>query len=261
MKIYLDQEVFNKIMAFAAFTRDEFSGFGFCEVDKEADGIFVYDFEPLDIGNYVFTKISPEKILPLMSREDARNLKVWVHRHPMGNGIPGRHNWSGTDEDTITQEPLGSPPHFVLWSVSIVLTPKGLVGRIDKYKDGKVITKHLEVTPNIDSYHPTFAALEGERTKRLRAAEDERKILELADSMFDDFMDDLPEEYWDMDYAEAKGIIEHQAKDLVNFQPELMTEGAAHGSHQTHRDIRRQQTEHQSSWLRWYWSNRGDHAG
>ena len=61
----------------------------------------------------------------------------------MGNGIPGAHNWSGTDKQTAEREPFASPPEMVHWSVSIVLTPRGWVGRLDNYD--KQITAHLEV--------------------------------------------------------------------------------------------------------------------
>jgi hypothetical protein len=67
-------------------------------------------------------------------------------RHSLGNGIPGPQNWSARDELTIQTEPLGAPPEAVNWSVSIVLTPGGFVGRIDNYVKG--ITQHLEVEPN-----------------------------------------------------------------------------------------------------------------
>ncbi len=68
-------------------------------------------------------------------------------RHPLGNGIPGHHNWSGTDENTARNEPLGSTPEWVKWSISIVRTPHGWVGRYDTY-GAKGATVHIEVTPN-----------------------------------------------------------------------------------------------------------------
>src|SRR5665648_45589 len=105
--IFLDDDVFRKICAYAIVTRNEFSGFGWCEVMKEENGIFVYDFEVLDVGTFVTTTIDPERMLPLMEREDRSKMKVWAHRHPMGNGVPGRHNWSSTDEFAIRNNPLG----------------------------------------------------------------------------------------------------------------------------------------------------------
>jgi hypothetical protein len=148
--IFLDDDVFRKICAYAVVTRDEFSGFGFCEVLKEENGIFVYDFEVLDVGSFALTTIEPERILPLMQRDDARNMKVWIHRHPMGNGVPGLHNWSSTDEFAIRNNPLGGMPEQTKWSLSVVLTPLGLVGRMDKYKGKMVKTTHLEVLPNFN---------------------------------------------------------------------------------------------------------------
>lgn len=144
MKIIIKPEVMYRLMAYAAITRDEYSGFGFCE-RKEGD-IYVYDFVLLDVGDPGYTEIEPARVLPLLQREDRKNMKVWLHRHPLGSGIPGPHNWSGRDERTIRLEPLGSTPEAVNWSVSIVLTPGGFVGRIDNYLNGK--TQHLEVEPN-----------------------------------------------------------------------------------------------------------------
>jgi hypothetical protein len=151
MKIVIRPEVMYRLMAYAAITRDEYSGFGFCERHPDQTGsggdiIDVYDFILLDVGSFTFTEIEPARVLPLLQRPDRTKMKVWLHRHPMGNGIPGPHNWSGTDEMTIQKEPLGSTPELVNWSVSIVLTPGGFVGRIDNYKNH--ITQHLEVEPS-----------------------------------------------------------------------------------------------------------------
>ncbi len=148
MKIKLSLDVMLRLLAYAAATPDEYSGFGFC--NRDGSDIFVYDFVLLNKGSFTFTEIPPAKILPLMDREDRANMKVWIHRHPMGNGIPGPHNWSGTDETTILREPMGSTPSAVNWSVSIVLTPCGFVGRIDNYVKG--ITQHLEVEPNVPAF-------------------------------------------------------------------------------------------------------------
>lgn len=144
MKIIIQPEVMYRLMAYAAITRDEFSGFGFCE--REDGDIVIYDFVLLDVGSETYTEIEPARVLPLLQREDRKNMKVWLHRHPLGSGIPGPHNWSGRDERTIRHEPLGATPEAVNWSVSVVLTPGGFVGRIDNYLNGK--TQHLEVEPN-----------------------------------------------------------------------------------------------------------------
>lgn len=120
----------------------EFSGNLFAERTK--DRIEVYDFVLLDVGNWAYSQIDPMLMLPLLTRPDNQKMKGWVHKHPIGNGIPGEHNWSGTDRNNILTTPLGSVPKLVQWSFSIVLTPNGWVGRIDNYVAGK--TLHCPVT-------------------------------------------------------------------------------------------------------------------
>ena len=98
----------------------EFSGLGL--IEKEGTDIFhVVDVDLLGVGSVGFTEFAPERALKLP--DDPRR-KLWLHRHPI-------HGWSGTDEHTCTQEPLGGPPQLVRWSVAIVLTPGGWIGRID----------------------------------------------------------------------------------------------------------------------------------
>lgn len=144
MNIQLSDHVALKLMTIANITEGlEFSGFGF--VDLNDDVIYVYDVVVLDIGSEVFTEIAPKSLISLMERPDAKKMKLWIHRHPLGNGVPGIHNWSGTDNNTIQQAPLGGHPDLVKWSCSMVLTPKGWVGRIDNHL--KNITQHLEVVP------------------------------------------------------------------------------------------------------------------
>ena len=144
MKIQLSDTVALKLMTFGNITEGlEFSGFGFVEVKD--DTIFVYDAVILDIGSEVWTEIDPKTLISLMERPDARNMKLWIHKHPLGDGVPGKHNWSGTDNTTITTAPLGGHPEMVKWSCSMVLTPRGWVGRIDNHL--KNITQHIEVVP------------------------------------------------------------------------------------------------------------------
>jgi len=144
MRIRLLAEVAIALEACTAQARSqEFSGLGFVHVDREKQEFVVYDIVPLNVGTYSFTEIPPEKILPILQMEDAKNLKCWLHRHPVGDGKPGPHNWSGTDNATIAQAPLGGVPELVGWSISIVRTPKGWVGRVDNHKTRK--TEHLEV--------------------------------------------------------------------------------------------------------------------
>ncbi len=77
MIIKLSLAVMTKLLAYAAATPDEFSGFGFC--NRDGSNIYVYDFVLLNKGSFTFTEIPPQKILPLMEREDRGNMKVWVH--------------------------------------------------------------------------------------------------------------------------------------------------------------------------------------
>jgi hypothetical protein len=127
----------------------EFSGIGFVRFEK---GDFeVYEVIVISVGSEVYTEIPSQKILQLMARSDAGNMKLWFHRHGLGNGIPGDHNWSGTDTRTAREEPLGCPvgmAHLVKWSVSIVRTPNGWVGRYDTYGENGKAT-HLRVTPSL----------------------------------------------------------------------------------------------------------------
>lgn len=119
----------------------EFSGVGFVNVVNM--DFYVYEFELLDVGSPGYSQINPELLMPLMEREDAQNIKIWLHKHPMGNGEPGPHNWSSTDVATIWNTPLGGVPKLVRWSLSSVLTPRGWVGRIDDHINEK--TEHLSV--------------------------------------------------------------------------------------------------------------------
>ena len=143
MKIIFKPEIYQLLMDIHHLRPKEFSGFGFCTRDKGV--IEIYDFVLLDVGSEVFTEIPPEVILPLMDRSDAGNMKVWIHCHPMGSGIPGSENWSGTDNSTIQDTPLGGIPELVRWSTSVVLTPRGWVGRVDNYLTHKTI--HCAVEP------------------------------------------------------------------------------------------------------------------
>lgn len=132
----------------------EFSGYGYAR--KVGPDWEVYDFRLMDIGSEVFTQFS----IPFeeLQRPDAANMKVWIHRHPLGNGIPGPCNWSGTDNRSIAISPLGTSPKLMQWSISIVLTPGGWVGRIDNHLTGK--TKHLEVIVPEMAYAARAAAAE-----------------------------------------------------------------------------------------------------
>ena len=142
MKIVLTPEIELKLFAFANLYKKEFSGFGF--IERDGENLNVYDIVVLDVGSEVFTEIPTFKILELMNRPDAANMKLWFHRHPIDN-------WSGTDENTIQTSPLGGIPELVKWSASMVLTPhKGWIGRVDSYVTHKTIV--CDVVPNYNDW-------------------------------------------------------------------------------------------------------------
>jgi hypothetical protein len=159
MIIELSPQVFTKLQTIGVTWHKEFSGFGFCT--RESNGadvaIKVYDFVLLDLGSEAFTQIDPQEVIKATERDDRDNLRVWVHAHPVGNGVPGPHNWSGTDENTIQTAPLGGLPEMVGWSVSIVRTPAGWVGRVDNHISRKTI--HCEVFPETRSIYAEVDAL------------------------------------------------------------------------------------------------------
>ena len=65
----------------------EVSGYGF--IRQEGNTLVVYDACVLDVGSYGETNINPkvpevaQKLLDLLERQDAPNLKLWWHRHPI----------------------------------------------------------------------------------------------------------------------------------------------------------------------------------
>lgn len=146
MNIYLSSEMALLLETIIAETKGlEFSGFGYAKWDK--DVLAMYDFVLLNVGSSTYTEISGEQMAKLADREDAKNLHIWVHRHPVGDGIPGYQNWSSTDEDTIWHAPLGSDPVMMKWAAAIVRTPRGWVGRIDDI--ARHITLHVDVLPHV----------------------------------------------------------------------------------------------------------------
>jgi hypothetical protein len=120
----------------------EFSGLGL--IEKEGDVFHVVDVFLMGVGSEMYTEFNSERQRALGN--DPR-LKLWFHKHPIGSGNPGDPgNWSGTDEHTATQEPMGVHPELVQWSVAIVRTPGGWVGRIDIHVP-KPRTFHCAVEP------------------------------------------------------------------------------------------------------------------
>jgi len=142
MIIKFKPDIYAKIMTIAAYCPNhEFSGFGFVE---RVDGdILVYDFVLLNVGSAGYTQTNPETILPLLDRPDAKNMKLWLHKHPVGPGIPGPANWSMTDHETCVNTPMGGLPELIDWSCAVVMTPRGMVGRVDFHRKKKTV--HCEV--------------------------------------------------------------------------------------------------------------------
>jgi hypothetical protein len=170
MRIRLEPDVALKLETITVQARgQEFSGFGFVNVDREHNEFVIYDIVLLDIGSEVFTEIPREKLLALMDHPDHAKLKCWLHRHPVGDGRPGPHNWSGTDNNTARNTPLGGIPELVGWSISIVRTPLGWVGRYDTY-GAKGNTWHLEVTPNFGlAFAQELAAIQSAKPSASRS--------------------------------------------------------------------------------------------
>jgi hypothetical protein len=147
MKIVVDPLVMVKLENYVNQTHGkEFSGFGFVELDPGHQAFHVYDAVVLDVGSEGLTEIPSRKILGLMQRPDARQMKLWFHRHPLGRGIPGPDNWSSIDDDTCRNKPFGGVPDMVKWSISMVRTPYGWVGRYDTYGPNGA-TVHIPVEP------------------------------------------------------------------------------------------------------------------
>ena len=151
--IRLSQNVFARLETARSLTGSlEFSGLGFVTVQtRQHETVYdVYDVVLLNVGSPGFTEIQAEDILPLLDRNDAGNMKLWFHRHPIGNSTPGPHNWSITDNQTIEEEPLGGVPELVKWSLSIVRTPEAWVGRLDRYLPEGIQTTHIPVVVDVD---------------------------------------------------------------------------------------------------------------
>lgn len=209
--ITFDKDVMLMLQEAALATRNEFSGFGF--VNRVEGGFFIYDAVILNVGTYGYTQINPEELMPLLDRSDAGKLKCWLHRHPCGNGIPGPQNWSGRDEKTIQEEPMGGIPDLVKWSLSVVLTPDGWVGRVDNHQTKK--TKHLAVAPQ----SPVRALI-----RQLQAAQLVEEDEEDDDSL--DWLDE-PKEVTS-DWLDKFGFTREEFQALYEEE---------YGSHTTHGDL------------------------
>ena len=130
----------------------EFSGVATMQISPDFDprenvGEITLDrFWLHDVGSVGYTEfVLNPKIVPIQYWP---HLRCWVHRHPLGDRWPGPHNWSNTDNENIQDTPLGSDPKLIGWSVSVVRTPYGWVGRVDCYEPH--VTYHCPVIPKID---------------------------------------------------------------------------------------------------------------
>ena len=144
MKIILPPEIMIPLTAWYLMSNGrEFSGLGL--VERNGEDLTIVQVDLLGVGSNGYTEFGGERqrLLPLDPRR-----KLWFHRHPIGDGKPGPHNWSGRDNQTAEREPFGVDPQLVQWSVSIVLTPGGWVGRVDFYVP-KLRTFHVPVEPNL----------------------------------------------------------------------------------------------------------------
>ena len=140
MRLTLSPLVAIELETIANQTRGhEFSGIG--RLSKNGDSLVVEDVVLLDVGSKGLTEINANDLYEVSQMEG--DWRVWFHRHPVGNGKPGKHNWSFNDETTIQTSPLGGIPQAIKWSVSIVRTPHGWVGRVDNHISGKTV--HLPV--------------------------------------------------------------------------------------------------------------------
>jgi hypothetical protein len=182
MKITVDPQIMLQLEACTAATRMEFSGFGF--VEKRENDFFIYDFVLLAAGTESYTEVDAEDLLELIEREDAANMRVWIHRHPLGDGEPGLHNWSGRDNLTIETVPLGSIPEMVKWSLAMVRTPLGWAGRIDNHLTQKTV--HLPVEPELKPTIQKVRSLVGQHYEKHR----EDRFTFISDHL-DDYLSDL----------------------------------------------------------------------
>ena len=135
----------------------EVSGVGIMEASPEEKTFTLKKCWLMAAGSVAYTEIPGEQMVKIIKdgvRPD--QIKVWWHRHPVGNGIPGPHNWSGTDNHTIREEPFGIDPSMVGWLLSIVRTPRGWVARYDNHERKE--TTHMEVKGKVSSEQYMAAA-------------------------------------------------------------------------------------------------------
>lgn len=156
----------------------EVSGYGF--IRQEGDTLVVYDACVLDVGSWGETNIDPRKpevarkLLDLLERQDAANLKLWWHRHPI-------LGWSGTDERACTVTPMGGDPKHVRWSAAVVRTPRGWIGRIDNHLTHK--TAHVPVVTGVEGFLADTQAYRSQAVNHGWAVDDELDYEEIAEQL------------------------------------------------------------------------------
>jgi hypothetical protein len=135
----------------------EVSGVGILRADPSSKTFTLSKCWLMAAGSVAYTEIPASRMVKII-KEGVRPdmIKVWWHRHPVGNGVPGPQNWSGTDNQTIREEPFGIDPSMVGWLVSIVRTPHGWVARYDDHK--KQVTTHMAVQTAVSQEQYAAAA-------------------------------------------------------------------------------------------------------
>lgn len=239
--IILDRQAELKLTAWAIVTGNlEFSGLGLIE-RKGADRFHVVDVFLLGVGSEIYTEFNHGRQRALGN--DPR-LKLWFHRHPIGSGNPGDPgNWSGTDESTATREPMGVDPRLVQWSVAIVRTPGGWVGRIDlhvpttrtfhcavepRFPTPETVEEAMKlITPELEEYVGVllqeFNALRAARVPQ-RSQFFSRYEFDGREAEYDDWMMD-PREYQASGYYCAINECASLGAELVPTEVEYASEG------------------------------------
>jgi hypothetical protein len=233
MKITLTPEVAMALETMVSQSgRLEFSGFGWARI--EGDALVMYDYVVLNVGSEAYTEIPAAELMKLLGREDAANMKVWLHRHPIGIGVPGPENWSGMDNNTIETNPLGGIPELVKWSAAIVRTPRGWVGRVDRHVPEHSVV-HVPVEPSVPlEVFETIDCLKWERIKHLEQAAIERTgknghakradALEIDDEWYDDedeydWLQEMLDEEDDELYEDDDDLVYEDEADDSTYGP------------------------------------------
>lgn len=195
MKIRFNEKAGLQFLAAAlASGENEFSGLGFCHVYP--DHLEIYELRVLDYGTYASTNIPPEVIAALLADPELnpKDLRAWLHKHPIGSGKPGADNWSSTDNLTIETQPLGGVPELVGWSAAVVLTPHGPVGRIDNHLSKKTVHVPVELP---------FVDLSMMLAQKKESESDLRKVISDLEWLLDEMAPALAEAINDLEHLEG----------------------------------------------------------